>query len=606
MTDTVSGAALRRKLIEERDRRAEIRERCENSLVEFIAYMWHAVEPEREFVRGWVIDAIAEHLMAVTKGHIKRLAIGVPPGFMKSLSSSVFWPAFEWGPRNLPSMRYLCAAYSQGLTNRDNAKFLTVIRSEAYQRLWGNRFSITRDTVTKPENNKSGFKLASGVSGVSTGERADRVVIDDANSIKSVESDIVRNETNRWFVEIIPTRINDPEDSAIVVIQQRTHESDVTGVLLSKDMGYTYLCVPMEYDSSRHCVTVLERDKNGEQTKTWEDPRTEEGELAFPERFTAKVVSQLKADIGEYGSAAQMQQLPAPRGGGIIKRAWWMLYPPLDHPERDTKGRIDFPPFDYVVGSLDSAYTEKQENDPSAITVFGIWRDGAGVKTLRPRLMVDGNQLVRVDDDERSKIMLIYAWKKRVELHGALVDEDAQVAKDYCLRCQAVTGTKHADNCKFWLEERKKTWGLVEWTIHIARSFKINHLLIEAKASGLDVSNALRTFYSNENFSIEMVDPKGDKVARAHAIAHLLSGGLVYAPQIWVEREQRWAYPVWAQMCLDDTSVFPRGGRDITDTVTQALRHLRMIGLAKRNDEVDDEREEAMRIPPRQRALYPS
>ena len=606
MTDLVSGAALRRKLIEERNRRAEIRERCAESLVYFIEYMWHVVEPERPFVRGWVIDAICEHLQAVTDGYLKRLLIGVSPGCMKSLSSSVFYPAFEWGPCNMPSMRYLTASYSQGLTVRDNGKFINIIRSPEYQLLWGDRFSIIHDTVTKPDNDKTGWKLASSVGGVGTGERADRVIIDDPNSVKTVESDIVRNETNRWFTEVVPTRLNDAEESAIIVIQQRTHENDVTGTILSKDMGYVYCCIPMEYDSARHCVTVLAVDEAGNATKTWEDPRTEEGKLCFPERFSAKAVAQLKLDIGEYASAAQLSQFPAPRGGGIIKRAWWGLYPPLDHPERDTRGKIDFPPFDYVVASLDTAFTEARENDPSAMTIWGIWRGAAGVKNLMPKMVIDGNQLVRLDDDQRTKMMAVWAWKGRVQLHGPAVDEDAQFAKEFCVTCGALTGVKHTETCKSWVAEKRKTWGLVENTVHACKSFRVNHLLIEAKANGLDVASELRRLYANEPWSVELVNPKGDKVARAHSVVHLFSGGLIYAPQIWVEKEQRWAYPVWTEMLISDLAIFPRGGRDLTDSTTQALQHLRTIGLAVRNDEQDVMYEESFRVQPRQLPLYPS
>ena len=53
----------------------------EDSLIEFAQYVWPVVEPAIPFVRGWAIEAIAEHLEAVTKGHIRRLLINVPPGF---------------------------------------------------------------------------------------------------------------------------------------------------------------------------------------------------------------------------------------------------------------------------------------------------------------------------------------------------------------------------------------------------------------------------------------------------------------------------------------------------------------------------------------------
>ena len=53
----------------------------EGSLIKFAEYVWPVVEPAIPFVKGWAIEAIAEHLEAVTHGQIRRLLINVPPGF---------------------------------------------------------------------------------------------------------------------------------------------------------------------------------------------------------------------------------------------------------------------------------------------------------------------------------------------------------------------------------------------------------------------------------------------------------------------------------------------------------------------------------------------
>ena len=64
----------------------KFREICERdaygaSLIEFATYVWPICEPAIPFVRGWAVEAIAEHLEAVSHGHIRRLLINVPPGF---------------------------------------------------------------------------------------------------------------------------------------------------------------------------------------------------------------------------------------------------------------------------------------------------------------------------------------------------------------------------------------------------------------------------------------------------------------------------------------------------------------------------------------------
>ena len=70
-------------------------ERCERDLLYFVRSFWSILEPAKSnaFVDGWVLGAIADHLMAVTDGQIRRLLINVPPGFTKSLMTDVFWPA---------------------------------------------------------------------------------------------------------------------------------------------------------------------------------------------------------------------------------------------------------------------------------------------------------------------------------------------------------------------------------------------------------------------------------------------------------------------------------------------------------------------------------
>ncbi len=50
----------------------------------FVQIAFNQVEPAREFLNNWHIDAICEHLEAVTRNQITRLVINVPPGSMKS------------------------------------------------------------------------------------------------------------------------------------------------------------------------------------------------------------------------------------------------------------------------------------------------------------------------------------------------------------------------------------------------------------------------------------------------------------------------------------------------------------------------------------------
>lgn len=282
------------------------------SLAGFVREAWHVLEPSNSYIHGWHIDAICRHLEAVTDGRITRLLINVPPGTMKSLIVSVFWPAWEWGPRGLPSIRYLTTSYEEELVLRDNLRMRRLVEGDWYQSLWGSTVQLAKDQNAKGrfENTATGVRDGRPF-GSLTGGRGDRVIIDDPHSTKTAESEAQRMEAIKTFRESVPTRVNDPRHSAIIVIMQRLHQSDVSGCIDRLGLPYVHLMLPMEFELERRCSTSI----------GFEDPRTFDGELLFPERFPREVVDRDKVPLGAYGIAGQMQQRPAPREGGMFKRA---------------------------------------------------------------------------------------------------------------------------------------------------------------------------------------------------------------------------------------------------------------------------------------------
>jgi hypothetical protein len=212
------------------------KERCQDNLLAFVEHHWSVVEPAVHLRKGYLLESICDHLQAVTDGYIRRLLINVPPGCTKSLLTDCFWPAWEWGPRNRPHERYLCVSYASHLTERDNERCLNVIRCDRYQKLWGGRFSLLTHSAgrVKFTNDKTGWKLASSVGGTVLGERGSRIILDDPNSTSDIESDATRYRTELFFSEVLPDRLGNLEEDAIVIIMQRLHERDVSGVALDR------------------------------------------------------------------------------------------------------------------------------------------------------------------------------------------------------------------------------------------------------------------------------------------------------------------------------------------------------------------------------------
>jgi predicted phage terminase large subunit-like protein len=496
------------------------REKCKRSLAEFVRQAWHVVEPGAPYIHGWHVDFICAHLEAITDGEeidgkpYNRLLINIPPGFMKSLLLNVFWPAWEWGPCNMPHLRYLCAAHSLDLSIRDATKMRRLVTSEWYQKRWPHvQLSGDQNQKTKFENTQMGFRQATAAGSI-TGARADRVLIDDPLSVQDAASEVVRSSTIEWFLEAVPTRLVNPERSVIAVIMQRLHTDDISGVILDKQLGYDHICLPMLFDPLRAYPTKL----------GYIDSRTEDGHLLFPERFPKSVVDRDRKIMGEYAFAGQMQQEPAPRGGGIIKNEWWLKYDD------------QFPPFDYILASLDTAYTTKTEGDYSAMTVWGVFSMDS---VAQPNMIIGPNgrpmAVERTYGDLVPKVMLVDAWQDKLTLND-LVNRVAKTCRD----------------------------------------MKVDKLLIESTAAGISVDQEIRRLYSHELFSVQL-QPVGrmDKGARLHSISHLFQEGMIYAPD-----------KIWADMVIQQVSVFPKGKNDdLVDTVSQALRHLRDLGMMTRGVE---------------------
>lgn len=292
------------------ERVAAEREYCSRSLSNFIRRAWPQVEPVQPYVHNWHIDAIGEHLQACTRKELTRLAIAVPPGSMKSLASSVFWPLWEWGPRLMPHLRTIATSHSETLAIRDNLKALRLVESDWFVHTWP-EVQLVKDQKAKAnfENTTTGFRQASPFTSL-TGKRGDRVILDDPLAVDHANSDSLRSRVLETFTEALPTRLTNPIDSVIVVIAQRLHENDVIGYILENDLGYDYLMIPMEYEApeKRHYTSI-----------GWTDPRTQEGELMFPQRFPREVVERDKKVMGEYAVASQFQQTPVPRSGGLFQ-----------------------------------------------------------------------------------------------------------------------------------------------------------------------------------------------------------------------------------------------------------------------------------------------
>ena len=285
-------------------------EQCRRSMHRYMRdVVWPVVEPGTPFIDNWHLHAICEHLEAVLRGDIANLLVNMPPRFGKSLLISVTMPTFAWIER--PELRSIFASYSSVLSVRDALKSRRVINSLKYQEFYGERFqlSVDQDVKSRYENDKTGFRMSTSVSGMGTGEGGDVLVVDDPHNVLAAESDTVREDAWLWWTETMSSRLNNASRGGKIVVMQRVHESDVSGHILREQASeYEHLMIPMRFDEKRVCVTVLGKL----------DPREKDGELAWPARFNEAATAKLEKAMGPYAVAGQLQQTPAPRGNNMI------------------------------------------------------------------------------------------------------------------------------------------------------------------------------------------------------------------------------------------------------------------------------------------------
>lgn len=334
------------------DLRAAIqKERAERNLSEFIRQAWPVIEPGTPYIDNWHIGLISEYLQAVNGGQINRLIINIPPRHMKSLQITVCYPVWTWIKN--PEKRFIKVSYSDSLSRKHNILSRDIVTSPWYQKNWGDKFTLKEDVNRQNEfkNNFHGMMFSTSVGGAITGEGGDVIIVDDPQNPLMANSEAEREASINFFKNTLQTRLNNPKKGAFIIVMQRLHENDLTGYVLSEDLGYTHLCLPAEAPEKTIITFPISH----------KEVVREEGDLLNPERFGKEVLVSLKKSMGSVQYAGQFQQTPAPAEGVIFKREW------LGNTYKDDA----LPEVNMLIQSWDMAFTKSEGSAKVAGYVMG-------------------------------------------------------------------------------------------------------------------------------------------------------------------------------------------------------------------------------------------
>ena len=263
------------------------------NFAKFAQAAWVQLLPEPP-IWNWHMDAICDHLTAVTMGWIRFLMINVPPRMSKTMLCSVLWPAWHW--LHEPGEQFLFASADDRLAKDSSILSRRLIESSWYNNLFPDAFSIYDDEnqVGMYRNTEGGYRQTASVQGRVTGMGGTIQVLDDPHDAKKVESDAVRLGTIAWHDNAWRSRVNNPEKAKKVYVGQRTHDMDCFGhVLEGEGKRWCVLTLPMTFDKRDVCITFPNKGEGAlaDQPPLFKDPRTEDGEMLDPKRFSAKTAA---------------------------------------------------------------------------------------------------------------------------------------------------------------------------------------------------------------------------------------------------------------------------------------------------------------------------
>ena len=317
----------------------------------FIQRCFIHLNPETPYHDNWHIDLIAAKLEACRAGKCRRLIINVPPRSLKSICTSIAYPA--WILAHQPAAQIVCASYGQDLSDKLAQDTRSIMMSDWYQALFATRLVGGRPSVSDFRTTRGGGRLATSVGGVLTGRGADIIIIDDPLKPDEALSDTQRQNVNNWFDHTVLSRLNNKKTGCVIMIMQRLHLDDLVGHVIGQD-DWEVVSLPSiaEKNETFTADTIF-----GERIFT----RTT-GDLLHPARESVEELDNLRTTLGEYHFAGQYQQSPVPMGGGLVKEAWLRYY---------EVGEA-LPRFAQIVQSWDTANKESELCDYSVCTTWGV------------------------------------------------------------------------------------------------------------------------------------------------------------------------------------------------------------------------------------------
>lgn len=274
----------------------------------FLQRVFQTVSPGDSFQPSWHHQAIAWQLERIEFGKNRRLIINVPPRSLKTIITSIAWPAWLLGQD--PTLKIVCISYSSDLALTFARDCRMVMQTNWFQRAFPQCRLSRRTAEHDFQTTRGGGRFSTSVDGTLTGRGGHIVIMDDPMKVSDANSEAARRKVNEFYSQTAISRLNDPKRGAMLLVMQRLHEDDLTGRLMDEE-SWHHLCLPAIADERRRIAIG---------PNAFHIMR--KGELLEPVRSDLKYLTDQQRKMGSAVYSAQYLQSPVPASGQLIRREW--------------------------------------------------------------------------------------------------------------------------------------------------------------------------------------------------------------------------------------------------------------------------------------------
>lgn len=293
------------------------------------------------------------------------------------------------------------------------------------------------------ETTEGGGCWAAGVGGSITGKGFHLGIIDDPiKNAEEANSEIIRDKHKEWYSSTFYTRAE--PDAAIIIIQTRWHEDDLTGWLIEEEKGdepenWHVVCLPALFDE--------EISKAFPNTCTVErDFRTASGDALCKERYPEPKLNKIRARVGDYYFDALYQQRPIPKSGLFFDVSKLTIVEAIPVGTKLVRG------WDKAATANDGDWTVgvKLGKCPDntfivADVVRGQWDTATRDRTIKQTAVMDGREVKQIGEQEPGSAGVSDA-NAFIRLLAGFPVEVEKVSGDKITRADAFSSQVNAGN----------------------------------------------------------------------------------------------------------------------------------------------------------------